>query len=155
MAQVVADSSSLIHLEKIGQLTLLEGLFGEVAIPRAVAGEVARTLPELPSWIRVHMLSRPIPPPIARRSLGAGESEAMALALEHQIPRVILDDLSARAFARSVGLEVVGTGAVLYKAKLRGLIPALGPVLDALLATGFRLSPKVYRTLLRAAGEAE
>jgi predicted nucleic acid-binding protein len=155
MAEVVADSSSLIHLEKIGQLPLLEGLFGEVAIPRAVADEVKRTLPGLPTWIRVHALSRPIPPTISRRSLGPGESEAMALALERQIPRVILDDLDARQFGRTLGLEIVGTGAVLYKAKARGLIPAVRPVLDALLATGFRLSPNVYRTLLRAAGETE
>jgi hypothetical protein len=90
-----------------------------------------------------------------RRSLGAGESEAMALALELRIPRVILDDLTARTFGRALGLEVVGTGAVLYLAKMRGLVPAVRPLLDALLATGFRLSPKVYLTLLRAAGEAE
>ncbi len=155
MAQVVADSSSLIHLEKIGQLGLLEGLFGEVAIPSAVAVEAKRTVPELPRWIRVHILSRPIPPAIAHRSLGAGESEAMALALQRQIPHVILDDLGAREFGRSLGLEVVGTGAVLYKAKARGLIPTVRPLLDAMLASGFRLSPKVYHTLLRAAGEAE
>ncbi len=93
MAQAVADSSSLIHLEKIGQLALRERLFEQVAIPQAVANEVKRTLPELPSWIYVHTLSRPIPPAIARRSLGAGESEAMALALELRIPRVILDEL--------------------------------------------------------------
>jgi predicted nucleic acid-binding protein len=155
MAQAVADSSSLIHLEKIGQLALLESLFERVAIPQAVAGEVQRTLPELPSGIQVHTLSRPIPPAIARRSLGVGESEAMALALELRIPRVILDDLTARTLGRSLGLEVVGTGAVLYLAKVRGLIPAVRPLLDALLATGFRLSPKVYLTLLRAAGEAE
>ena len=79
----------------------------------------------------------------------------MALALERQIPWVILDDLDARQFGRSLGLEIVGTGAVLYKAKLNGLIPAVRPVLDALLATGFRLSPRLYRTLLGAAGEAE
>jgi predicted nucleic acid-binding protein len=155
MAQAVADSSSLIHLEKIGQLALLESLFGQVAIPQAVADEVKRTLPELPSWIPIHRLSRPIPPAIARRSLGAGESEAMALALELRIPRVILDDLTARTFGRALGLEVVGTGAVLYLAKMRGLFPAVRPLLEALLATGFRLSPKVYLTLLRAAGEAE
>ena len=155
MAQVVADSSSLIHLEKIGQLVLLQGLFGEIAIPRAVADEVTRTLPELPAWIHVHTLNQLIPPTIARRSLGAGESEAMALALERRMPRVILDDLEARQFGRSLGLEVVGTGAVLYKAKARGLIPTVRPVLDALLATGFRLTPNVYRTLLRAAGETE
>jgi predicted nucleic acid-binding protein len=155
MAQVVADSSCLIHLEKIGQLSLLESLFGEVAIPQAVAREVQRTLPQLPVWIHVHSLSRSIPPAIAQRALGAGESETMALALERRIPWAILDDLDARQFGRSLGLEVVGTGAVLYKAKLKGLIPAVRPVLDALLATGFRLSPQVYRSLLSAAGEAE
>jgi predicted nucleic acid-binding protein len=155
MAQAVAHSSSLIHLEKIGQLALLESLFEQVAIPQAVADEVQKTLPEIPSWIHVHTLSRPIPPAIARRSLGAGESEAMAVALELRIPRVILDDLTARTFGRALGLEVVGTGAVLYLAKMRGLVPAVRPLLDALLATGFRLSPKVYLTLLRAAGEAE
>ena len=154
MAHAVADSSSLIHLEKIGQLALLAGLFEHVAIPQAVAAEVQRTLPELPPWVHVHTLSRPIPPAIARRLLGAGESEVMALALEQRIPRVILDDLTARAFGRALGLEVVGTGAVLYMAKRSGLIPAVRPLLDALLATGFRLSPKVYLTLLRAAGEA-
>ena len=127
MAQVIADSSSLIHLQKIEQLSLLEGLFGEVAIPRAVADEVKRTLPALPSWIHAHTLSGPIPPAIARRLLGAGESEAMALALERQIPRVILDDLEARQLARSLGLEVVGTGAVLCKAKARGLNPRCAP----------------------------
>ena len=155
MAQVVADSSSLIHLAKIRQLALLEGLFGEVAILQAVGREVQGTLLDLPAWIRVHTLSRSIPSSIAQRSLGAGESETMALALEQQIPWVILDDLEARQFGRPLGLEIVGTGAVLYKAKRKGLIPAVRPVLDALLATGFRLSPKVYRTLLRAAGEAE
>src|ERR1700694_1862086 len=115
MAQAVADSSSLIHLKKIGQLVLLESLFEQVAIPQAVADEVQRTLPDLPPWIYVHTLSRPIPPGIARRSLGAGESEAMALALELRIPRVILDDLTARNFGRALGLEVVGTGAVLSR----------------------------------------
>jgi predicted nucleic acid-binding protein len=146
MARVVADSSCLIHLDRIGQLGLLERLFGELAIARAVAREVRKTLPELPEWIHVHTLSRPLPPSIAQRSLGLGESETMALALERSIPWVILDDLEARQFGRSLGLAIVGTGAVLYKAKLKDLIPAARPVLDALLATGFRLSPKVYRT---------
>ena len=52
----VADSSSLIHLQKIGRLSILAGLFGEIAIPRAVADEIRKTLPELPSWVHVHTL---------------------------------------------------------------------------------------------------
>lgn len=86
-----------------------------------MAQEVKRTLPKFPAWIRIFPLSRPIPPAIAQRLLGRGESETMALALERRIPRVILDDLAARTFGRSLGLEVVGTGAVLYKAKALGL----------------------------------
>lgn len=110
MAQVVADSSSLIHLEKIGQLGLLEGLFGKVATPQAVADEVRRTLPELPSWILVRRLTGPVPLAIASRRLGPGESEVLGLALESGIHRVILDDLQARSFGRSLGLEVIGGG---------------------------------------------
>lgn len=155
MAQVVADSSGLIGLQQIGQLTLLHGLFDEIAVSPIVAREVSNTLPQLPSWIRVQTLSHPIPTRIADRRLGPGETEALALALEIGINRVILDDLPARGFARQLGFEVIGTGAVLYKAKVRGLIPAVRPLLDALLANGFRLSQQVYRQILVAAGEAE
>jgi hypothetical protein len=45
MAQAVADSSSLIHLEKIGQLPLLASLLEHVAIPQAVADEVQKDPP--------------------------------------------------------------------------------------------------------------
>ena len=44
MAAVVADASVLIALGQIGQLSLLEKLFGEVMIPSAVAREVAPSL---------------------------------------------------------------------------------------------------------------
>jgi len=154
MVSVVVDSSCLIHLQKIGQHELLRGLFGKVAIPRAVAHEIQRTFPQLPQWIEVHDLSQPIPEPIAHRALGAGESETMALALERKIAQVILDDLDARNFARTLGLNVAGTGAVLYRAKKNGLIAEVRPLLDAHLAGGFRLSPKVYEQILKDAGEA-
>ncbi len=38
---VVADASTLIGLSRIGQLSLLSGLYGQVIMPRAVYDEVA------------------------------------------------------------------------------------------------------------------
>lgn len=154
MAQVVADASCLIHLDRIGQLGLLERLFGEIAVPRAVAREVEPEGLALPAWVHVHALAAPVPPKVAVRSLGPGETEAIALALQLEAS-VILDDLAARHLARELRLELVGTAALLYLAKARGLVPAARPLLDALLATGFRLSPAIYREVLAAAGEAE
>lgn len=51
MAEVVADASVLIALAQIGQLSLLQRLFGEILIPAAVALEVSPSLPEIPGWI--------------------------------------------------------------------------------------------------------
>jgi predicted nucleic acid-binding protein len=49
---VISDSSALIGLEQIGQLTLLKDLFTEVIIPPQVAIEVAPTV-VLPNWVKV------------------------------------------------------------------------------------------------------
>jgi predicted nucleic acid-binding protein len=44
---VVADASPLIALERIGQLSLLIGMVGQVANPRAVLGEILQRGPGL------------------------------------------------------------------------------------------------------------
>ena len=155
MAPVVADSSALIALQRIGRLELLHGLFGEIAVPPAVAREVERGGLELPPWVQVRSLQETPARGLPSRKLGEGEREAIDLAFELGGAQVILDDLSARSVGRERGLEVVGTAAVLYLAKRRGLIEAVRPSLDALLADGFRLSPAVYSAILEAAGEDE
>lgn len=154
-ALVVADASVLIALAQIGQLTLLERLFGAIVIPPAVAHEVSPSLPRLPAWIETRPLGRPLDARVLEAALDAGESEAIALALEAQAQRVILDDLPARRLAQTLGLSIVGTAGVVYAAKQGGLIPAVRPPLDALRAAGFRLRKDVYEEILKAAGEAE
>jgi predicted nucleic acid-binding protein len=155
VAVVIADSSALIALQRVGRLELLHGLFSEVVVPGAVAREVKRGGLAPPSWLKVHELRRETPPELYSRNLGGGEREVIALALELGTRRVALDDLAARRVAREQGLDVVGTAALLYLAKRRGLLEAVRPALDELLAEGFRLSPTVYATILEAAGEGE
>ncbi len=97
MSGVVSDASPLIALQQIGQLSLLGSIFGTVLIPPAVAREV--TSVERPSWIVEQALTKPLPPSVARAGLGAGESEAISLALEVGADRVIIDELAGRSLA--------------------------------------------------------
>ncbi len=153
MATVVADASVLIALAQIDQLWLLEKLFGNVIIPPAVALEVAPSLPSIPRWIETRLLERPLPPRVVAADLDAGETEAIALALELKAERVILDDLPARRLAQALRIGIVGTAGVLFMAKQHRLIPGVRTPLDALRAAGFRLRQDVYQEILRATGE--
>ena len=51
--RVVADSTCLIALERIGQIEILPALFEPVLIPPAVAQEFGISLP----WLKVERLS--------------------------------------------------------------------------------------------------
>ena len=99
----------------------------------------------------MHPIDRQLP----ESALGAGEREAIALALEIDARRVLLDDGPARRLAIRLGLPVMGTGGVLVVAKQRGILPVVRPVLDELLATGFRLRWDVRARVLADAGEGE
>jgi predicted nucleic acid-binding protein len=90
MAGVIADASPLTALHEIGQISLIELLFDRILIPSAVAREVSPSLPSLPSWIMARDLTQPMGPEILRASLGAGESETLALGLEVWAGIVIL-----------------------------------------------------------------
>lgn len=155
MAAVVADTSPLVAFHQIGQLQLLERLFGEILVPPAVAREAAPSLPKPPAWIRTVAPTQPIGSEILRASLGPGESEALSLAMELRADIVILDDRQARRLAAGLGLHVAGTGGILLRAKQAGFIPAVRPLLEQLLVFDFHLSQAIRNELLAAAGEAE
>jgi len=155
MAAVVADTSPLIALHQLGQLSLLQRLFGEVLVPPAVEREATPSLPERPAWIRTVTPAQPISSEVLRASLGPGESEALSLALELRADIVILDERQARRLALGLGLPVVGTAGILLRAKRAGLIPAVRPLLDELLGFEFRLSPAIRAKVLEDAGEQD
>lgn len=151
---VVSDSSALIALTPIGQLALLKELFAAVSIPPAVAREVAPSVAR-PNWIVECGLAQPIDLRLLQSSLGAGEREAISLALELGGQWIILDDLPARRLAEALGLSVTGTLGVLVYAKRRGLLPAVRPWFDMLLAVNFHVAPALYRQVLASVGESD
>lgn len=97
----------------------------------------------------------PLPQAVLRRSLGDGEREALALAVEIQAERILLDDRAARRVAQELQVLVTGTAGILLVAKRHALPPRIRPALDALVRTSFFLSPQLYDELLQAAGDVD
>ncbi len=78
----------------------------------------------------------------------------LALAQEHQVTLVLLDEDRAVRHARALGLPVLRTVGVLLQAKTQHLLPDVKSPLDTLRTLGFRLSERVYQQALQYAGEA-
>jgi hypothetical protein len=150
---VVSNTSPLIGLERIGQLHLLQQLFGVVVVPPAVVREIGATT-TLPKGIEQRDLTQTVGPRILSASLGVGESEAVSLALESHARVINLDDRPARRLAQVLHLPVIGTIGVLLAAKRQKLLPVLRPSLDALVQHDFRIGQQLYEQVLRDAGEA-
>ena len=149
---VVADASPLIALQQIGRLELLEGLFGVIAIPTAVAEEISPSVPLRP-WMMVHGLAQPMAPIVLRARLGRGEREALSLAIETRAPRLLVDERAARRIAEALGLPVIGTLGVLLAARRRGEVDAIRPLVEALQQQGFWIAPSLVERVIAAAGE--
>ena len=159
---VAADASPLIGLAAAGAFDLLRRLFERVAVTAAVRDEVlaggarpgARELTEAieSGWIKVAAVR---PDRERFTDLGAGEASTLVLAIEHPGRcLVLMDDPLGRAHARAHGIAVTGLAGVLLAAKRAGLISSVGPFLERLERSDFRLSEELIRIVLEQAGEA-
>lgn len=141
---VIADTSCLIVLQKLELLTILKNLYTEVLITSAIAEEYS--LP-LPSWIVIENPLSSVTKAFAS-SLDLGEASAIALAAEIPDAILILDDLQARRIAAQLSLKYTGTLGVLAKAKKKGLIESIKPILSKLREVNFRISSEVEEDIL-------
>lgn len=85
--------------------------------------------------------------------LGSGEREAIALALEVPESLLILDDGLARRYAQLLKLEYIGTLGVILKAKKKGYLDKVKPILDRLDTLKFRVGLSTRNKILQLAGE--
>jgi len=160
---VVSDASALINLARIGKLDLLHQLYGELAVPEAVwqevvvdgAGQPGANEVQKATWIKIHSVTNKQLVRALQQDLGAGEAEAIALALELKADLLLMDERLGRETARHLGLRYTGLIGALRDAKHKGLIHAVKPYLDALRdIAGFRLSDALYLRVLQDEGEA-
>jgi len=145
---IVADSTSLIALERIDALTVLPAMFEPVLIPPEVEHEFGAAYP----WLKVEVPTNQALVSSLKLLLGDGEAAAIALASQHRLP-IILDDRQARTVARQLGLRVIGTVGCALKAKQAGVVAAVKPLIEKLEEQGFYLSPALKTESLRLAGE--
>ena len=88
-------------------------------------------------------------------SMDPGEAEAVALALELRADELLMDDVDARRVAEGLGLQPVGVLALLVRAKKRGEVAAVGPLITRLKSRiRFRASEALVRRVFSDAGEA-
>ena len=164
---VIADAGPLIGLARIGRLDLLRALFGGVTLTAVVADEIgidprpgASAIAEAlaAGWLSIASPSgfpdiEPLNP-----GVDPGERSTIALALHWRAAGgkvlVIIDDRCGRAEARSRGLSILGTAAVMVLAKEQRLIPACAPLLVALREKGCYLSDGLVAAVLAEVGEA-
>jgi predicted nucleic acid-binding protein len=149
---VVSNTSPLNYLVLIGDIELLPKLFGRVIIPQAVLDELRSS--DAPDAVR--QWSNAAPPWLQTRSpaaidasikLGAGETEAISLAMELKADELLLDDKKARNLAFVRGLAVAGTLNILDAAADRELID-LPNALIRLLRTNFRAPADLVKEML-------
>ena len=87
--------------------------------------------------------------------LGAGESEAISLAVKMQGATALLDDRPARNCALAQGVRIRGTLGIVVLAKREGLIPRCAPVFRDLIDSGLRVDGSTLHRALALAGELE
>jgi len=158
---VVSDTSSISNLAAIGQLKLLEQLYGIVIIPTAVYQEILNSGNTDPAvlaiqtvnWIETRSVTNITLLQNLRNKLDIGEAEAITLAVELNADRLIVDERKGRNEAINLGLRVTGILGILLAAKQQRLVLLIQPLLDDLIANGFWIRLELYAELLQLAGE--
>jgi predicted nucleic acid-binding protein len=137
-------------LDKIGELEILNKLFGSIITTTVVASEFGQPLP---SWIEIRQPSDNNYQSIIEVSVDKGEASAIALAIELDDCLLIIDDLKGRKFANEIGLTIIGTIGVIVDAKLAGIIPSIKPILTKIKSTNFRITEQLEALILKRSGE--
>lgn len=152
--KVVVDTSPLNYLILIQSAEILPDIFAELYAPEAVMTELSNPkapaavrhwIARVPKWLKVQ---NPRNRDAALDYLGAGERDAIALAVEIGADAVVVDERVGTREARQRNLQTVGTLAVIDEAGRRGLLD-FNDALVRLQQTSFRVSPAIVRTLVR------
>jgi predicted nucleic acid-binding protein len=161
---VISNTSPISNLALIDRLDLLRIQFQKILIPDAVSRELkALSNPRAKAtveaaltdgWIEVRSVGSIHLATLLNVTLHAGESEAIALAVETNASCTLLDEREARAAAVQMNLTITGVLGVLLRGKKHGDIARLAPEMERLRKEAhFFIAPVLERRMLDLAGE--
>ena len=164
MTKVVCNASPIIGLSKLGLLNILYDMF-EVYVTKEVYNEIvvgkednATGKEELidaveNGRIKIYEVKDKDLVNKLYGHLHKGEIETVIAAREMDLTYVIIDERSARSFAKTFFLKPIRILGILQRAKELGKIDSLKPLLDELIDNNFRISRKIYSELLKLVDE--
>lgn len=160
MHNAVVNSTPLIALAKCDALEVLHAMYDEVLIPEAVYKEicavddiVSKSLKSSLDWIHVKKIEHVSDKKYYRTRLHDGEVEVMILSQEVHPDVVVIDDLAARSTAEYYNLPITGTLGLLIKAKRKGIIDAVMPLVNKMQENHIYYSDKLIEMVRKRVGE--
>ncbi|MDQ2086073.1 DUF3368 domain-containing protein [Herbivorax sp. ANBcel31] len=152
---IVSDTTPIISFIKIGELDLLEDMYGEIILPEAVFKELTNNpsmsreakIVKESSFLKVKKIENEFAVKLLQKqlNLGAGESEAIVLADILKADLLIIDERKARGIAKNMEINISGTLGILVEAKRQKKVGKLKSLLDCLLSNNIRISKKLYK----------
>jgi len=156
----IVNASPLILLGKAGCLHLLGNLAEMIVIPSAVVDEIGVkkdgriVIDALRNHAQFHIVENvDVSTELLVWDLGAGETQVIALGMNRQCERVVLDDIRARRCAKAMHQSVIGTLGLVARAKRLGYIEKAEPLIRQLCQTGLYASEDLVNWVLREVNE--
>lgn len=147
--KVYVDTSSLIILNKINALDLLNKIYSNVIITNYIQLELNEAIP---SWISVELTYNIDQSFLKNFNLGLGETSIIINAIKNN-GFLIIDDLKARKIATTLRLRFTGSIGILIIAKELKLIDSVKYYLEKIQETNFRLSDVLINKVLEITNE--
>lgn len=147
--KVYVDTSSIIILNKINALDLLNKIYSNVIITNYIQLELNEAIP---SWISVELTYNIDQSFLKNFNLGLGETSIIINAIKNN-GFLIIDDLKARKIATTLSLSFTGSIGILIIAKELKLIDSVKYYLEKIQETNFRLSDALIIKALEITNE--
>jgi len=147
---VISDTSCLIILSNINELSVLKDLYGEIYTTIEISNEFGEPLPD---WIIIRAPGDLLIKRSLEQQVDKGEASAIALAMETPGCILILDDQKARQIAEKYNLKITGTLGVILHAYEKGVVMSVKQILEKMKRSGFRISEEIEREIIERSGE--
>lgn len=157
---VISNTTPIVTLLGIGKLEVLKDLYGEIIVPEMVAKEIEQGKGKLfytdlkkIDWIKIQAIQDKALYQYLLDDLDEGEAAVIALAQELNAKVLLIDEKLARQQAQLQGFTCIGTLGLLLKAKEKGIIATLKPLLMQMQANGIWLAEALIKQILDKANE--